>query len=184
MSERTKIQLLVGLLLVAAAVFFYERNPTPSMPEGVSADTRFTPLNVKEPALQLDKLRKLQEDEYKGAQRNIFVAAPLPPAAAAAAHVDAPQLFVGPQPAPPPPPLQVPVEFYGIESSGGRQVALFKTQNANDPPLIVGEGDTFMDRYRLIHIGNQSAEVQEISTGRQTTIPLVPQLDQSSGSQN
>ncbi len=183
MRERTKIQVLVGLLLIVVAVFFYERNPTPSMPEGVSADTRFTPLNVKEPALQLDKLRKLQEDEYKGAQRNIFVAGPTPPpaGAVAAAHADAPALFVGPQPAPPPPPLQVPVEFYGIESSGGREVALLKN---GDDILIVGEGDTFMNRYRLIHIGNQSAEVQEISTGRQTTIPLVPPVDQSSGSQN
>jgi hypothetical protein len=184
MTERTKIQILVGLLLIVVAVFFYERNPTPDMPTGVSADTRFTPLNVKEPALQLDKLRKLQEDEYKGTQRNIFVAAPAPPPAGAAAHAEEPHLFVGPQPAPPPPPLQVPVEFYGIESSGGRQVALLKAQNADDPPLIVGEGDTFMNRYRLVHIGNQSAEVQEISTGRQTTIPLVPPVDEGSGSQN
>ncbi|HTZ72872.1 MAG TPA: hypothetical protein VMB47_03050 [Candidatus Aquilonibacter sp.] len=181
MTDRAKIQVFVGLLLIAAAVFFYERNPTPSMPEGVSADTRFTPLNVKEPALQLDKLRKLQEDEYKGTQRNIFVAAPTPPAAGAAAHTEEPHLFVGPQPAPPPPPLQVPVEFYGIETSGGREVALLKN---GDDIIIAGEGDTFMNRYRLVHIGNQSAEVQEISTGRQTTIPLVPPVDQGSGSQN
>jgi hypothetical protein len=182
MAERIKIQLLVALLAVAAAVYFYERGGSnPSAPSVLSADTRFVPLDVKEPGLRLDLLQNLQKDEYAGTHRNIFTAAP-PPPPPGASHAEAPQPFVGPQVPPPPPPLQVPVEFYGIESaSGGKPVALMKN---GDDVLIVAEGDTFMNRFRLVHIGNASAEVEEISTGRRTTVPLVPQQDQTSSPQN
>lgn len=181
MSEQKKIQLLIALLLVAGALYFYERNATPSLPGGVQADAGFTPLNVQEPALQLDRLQQAQNDEYTGTQRNIFVATPTPPPQTAEAHVEAPRPFVGPQLPPPPPPLQVPVEFYGTESSAGKQVALLK--NGEDI-IIVAQGDTFMDRFRLLHIGNQSADVEEISTGRHATLPLVPPVDQNGGPQN
>ena len=179
MSERKKIQLLIALLAIAGGLYFYERTSNPSLPTGVLADRGFTPLNVQEPALQLDRLRKAQNDQYTGTQRNIFVAAPPPPPTAS--HVEAPRPFVGPQLPPPPPPLQVPVEFYGIESSGGREVALLKN---GDDVLIVAPGNTFMDRFRLLRIGNQSAEVEEISSGRHATLPLVPPVDQASGPNN
>lgn len=181
MSEKKKIQLLIVLLIAAGALYFYERNAAPSLSTGVSADAGFTPLNIAEPALQLERLQQAQQDEYRGTQRNIFVATPTPAPQTAMAHAEAPRPFVGPQLPPPPPPLQVPVEFYGIESSGGKQVALFK--NGDDPPLIVAEGDTFMNRFRLLHIGNQSAEVEEVSSGRHATLPLVPSVEQGSASQ-
>ncbi|HEY6467338.1 MAG TPA: hypothetical protein VIY69_15170 [Candidatus Acidoferrales bacterium] len=179
MSEKNKIQLLIALVLIAGALYFYERNATPSLSAGVSADAGFTPLNVAEPALQLDRLQQIQKDEYSGTRRNIFVATPTPAPQTAMAHTEAPRPFVGPQPPPPPPPLQVPVEFYGTESSGGQQVALFK--NGEDI-IIVAEGGTFMSRFRLLHIGNQSAEVEEVSSGRHATLPLVPPMEQGSAS--
>ena len=181
MSERKKIQLLIALLAIAGGLYFYERTSNPSLPTGVLADRGFTPLNVQEPALQLDRLRKAQSDQYTGTQRNIFVAAPPPPLPGTVTHIEAPPPFVGPQPPPPPPPLQVPVEFYGIESSGGREVALLKN---GDDVLIVAPGNTFMDRFRLLRISNQSAEVEEISSGRHATLPLVPPVDQAPGSIN
>jgi hypothetical protein len=177
MTERAKIQLLIALFVIAGAVYFYERSSTPSTPGVLSADTRFVPLDVKEPALQVERLQQLQKDEYAGAKRNIFVAGPVAPPPATAAHVEAPRPFVGPEKPPPPPPLQVPVEFYGIESSNGREVAFFKN---GDDIITASEGDTFMSRYKLLHIGNQSAEVEEISTGRHATLPLVPPTDQTS----
>ena len=35
------------------------------------------------------------------------------------------------------------------------------------------EGDTFLNRFRLVHIGNDSADVEEISTGRHATVQMV-----------
>jgi hypothetical protein len=175
MTERRKIQLLVALLIAAGAVFYFERDNGPTEPSSISADTHFVPLAVEEPALQVDRLKQLQKDEYKGAQKNIFTSAPVPQAGGEVKAQAAPRLPVGPQPVPPPPPLQVAVEFYGVESSHGRKVALFK--NGDDPPIIVAEGETFMSRYRLVHIGNQSAEVEEISSGRHATVPLFQPAD-------
>ena len=171
MKERTKIQLFIGLLFIGGLTYWYEQNPGPSEPGVLSADSRFTPLDVKEPALQLDRLEALQRDEYAGSKRNIFLAGPAPALSGPAVAVQKP--FVGPQPPPPPappPPVQVPVEFYGVESSNGRKVALFKN---GDDPLIVPEGASFLNRFRLVRIGNTSADVEEISSGRHATLPLV-----------
>jgi hypothetical protein len=175
MTERAKVQLLVALLLIAGAVYFYERSSTPATPSVLSADTRFAPLGVKEPALQVNRLQQLQKDEYAGAKRNIFVAGLVVPPPGAAVHVEAPRLFVGPEKPPPPPPLQVPVEFYGVESSNGRQVAFFKS---GDDIIPAAEGDTILKRFKLIRIGNQTAEFEEISTGRHATVPFVQPTDQ------
>jgi hypothetical protein len=177
MTERVKAQLLVALLLIAGAVYFYERSSTSATPSVLSADTRFVPLGVKEPALQVGRLQQLQKDEYAGAKRNIFLAGAVVPPPGAAAHVsEAPRPFVGPEKPPPPPPLQVPVEFYGVESSNGRQVAFFKN---GDDIIPAAEGDTILKRFKLIRIGNQSAEFEEVSTGRHATLPLVQSTDQS-----
>jgi hypothetical protein len=47
--------------------------------------------------------------------------------------------------------------------------------------LIVAEGDTFLGQYRLVHIDNESADVEQVSTGRHTRVPLVePPPDQAS----
>jgi hypothetical protein len=170
MTERAKIQLFVALLVVAGGVYWYEQSSAPTLPTVLSADTRFVPLSVKEPALQVDRLNQLQNDEYTGTHRNIFVAGALPPAPGTAPVPEAPRLPVGPMPPQPPPPLQVPVEFYGVESSNGKKVALFKN---GDDPLIVAEGDTFMSRFKLIRIANTSADVEEVSSGRHAMVPLV-----------
>ena len=180
MAERTKIKVLVALLLIAGALYLYEHTQGAATPSVLSADTHFVPLNVQEPALRLDLLRNLQKDEYSGGQRNIFTAAP-PPPPPGAQRVEAPHLFVGPTPPPPPPPLQVPVEFYGVEwRAGGKHLALFKS---GDDIVPVYEGESFLNRYRLVHIGNESADVEEISTGRHATLPLL-QPDQSSTPSN
>jgi hypothetical protein len=173
MTERTKVQWLIGLLLAAGVVYWREETSTPTLPGVLSADTRFLPLSVKEPALQVNRLSELQKDEYSGAHRNIFVAGLQAAPAGAAAPVAVQKPFIGPMPPPPPapaPPLQVPVEFYGVESSNGKKVALFKN---GDDPLIVAEGATFLNRFRLVRIANTSADVEEISTGRHATVPLV-----------
>ena len=181
MTERTKIQIFVGLVIVAVALYFYENRSIPTMGTVLSADTRFEPLKVEEPALRLDKLKDLQKSEYVGTKRNIFVAGPLAPQPGPLVHVPVQKPFIGPiqpTPPPPPPPPQVSGEFFGIETSGGRRTALFKE---GDDVITVREGGTFENnRFRLTHIGNASADVVEISTGRSVTVPLIPQGEQGS----
>jgi hypothetical protein len=114
--------------------------------------------------------------QYSGIHRNIFSAAPppieKPPAQTASS-------FTGPRPAPPPPPLQIPAEFFGYawRPHSEKRVAFF---TSGDDVLIVHEGDTFLSRFRLDRVGTDSADVEDISSGRHATVPLVQPPDEGS----
>jgi hypothetical protein len=175
MSQRTQIYLLAGLVILLAFVtyFYFFRTSVPGLPGVLAADTKFEPLDVQEPSLRLDQLERLRKLEYSGSHRNIFVAgAPPPPKSAVAEAAANARPFVGPRLPPPPPPLQIPAEFFGYasQSKSGKRVGFF---TSGDDVLVVAEGDKFLNTFRLVHIGNESADVEEISTGRHATVPLV-----------
>jgi hypothetical protein len=185
MTQRTQIYVLAALVVILGLVGYYYifgQTSAPGSSGVMAADSKFEPLDVQEPSLRIDELDKLRKLEYTGSHRNIFVAEPPPPkptqqqTVAAAAHP-----FIGPI-YQPPPPIVVPAEFFGYasQSHGGKRVAFF---TAGDDVLVVAEGDKFLNSYRLVHIGNESADVEEISTGRHTSMPLVQPPDQGAGSQ-
>jgi hypothetical protein len=172
MSERTKIYALLGLLVVlaVAAYFSFDRTTVPGLSGVLAADTKFEPLDVHEPSLRLDELDRLRKSEYTGSHRNIFVAAPPPPPPSAAPPKDPGAQF--PKTPAPPPPLQIPAEFFGYASQPhtGKRVAFF---TSGDDVLVVAEGDKFLNAFRLVRIGNESADVEEIASGRHASVPLV-----------
>ncbi|MGD0965631.1 MAG: hypothetical protein ABSA57_17205 [Candidatus Acidiferrales bacterium] len=182
MPRRAQIYLLAGLGLVLAFVSYRSYRGDETAGSGaLASDSRFRPLDVQEPRLHTELLERIRKLEYAGTHRNIFVAAP--PAAENNAVQLAPKperRSVGPQPPPPPPPLQVPAEFFGYatRSVSGRRVAFF---TSGDDVLIVPEGDTFLGRFRLVHVGNDSADVEEVATGRHATVPLVQPPPEQSG---
>jgi len=182
MSRRTQIYLLVGLgIVLAIALFNAYRGDSPASSGVLAYDSRFQPLDVQEPRLHTELLDRIRKLEYTGTHRNIFVAAPPPPPPGAVQTPQKPvERFVGPQPPPPPPPLQVPAEFFGYATrpASGRRVAFF---TSGDDVLVVPEGDTFLGRFRLVHIGNDSADVEEIATGRHATVQLVQPPPEQSG---
>jgi Tfp pilus assembly protein PilP len=90
----------------------------------------------------------------------------------------------GPQqkpPDPPLPPLTLPpnVKFYGfgtMPNSTSRRAYI----HDGDEVYIVGEGDILLKRFRIVRIGNDHLEFEEISTGRVGTAPFE---EQPAGSQ-
>jgi hypothetical protein len=177
MSPRNQKIVLGVLLVLLVVVYFWNKNSVDSI-AGVSAgDVQFTPLNVQQPELRVDLLDKIQKSTYgNGPHRNIFAIGPAP---LEVASQSGPQVPKGPQypngprlPAPPQPP-QIPAQFFGTASmpASGRHVAFFQS---GEDVVVVAEGDTFLTRYRLVHIANESADVMEIASGRHATVPLVP----------
>jgi hypothetical protein len=162
------------LLVVGALAYFFNRSQIGGGVTPVSADVKFVPLSVQEPQLRLDLLAKLQKEESLSAHRNIFNAAPPPPPEPKPGEPGGPpKPPVGPMPLPPPPPVQVPGEFFGYAvrpAPSGRRFAFFKN---GDDVFVVAEGDSFLSNYRLIHIGNDSADVEEISSGRHARVAMV-----------
>jgi hypothetical protein len=173
-KQKIEILALVGLVVVGALVYFFNRTQIAGGAPPVSADAKFVPLSVHEPQLRLDLLAKLQKEASLTAHRNIFTATPPPPEPTKAELEAAKHKYTtGPMPPPPPPPVQVPGEFFGYAvrpAPSGKRFAFFKN---GDDVFVVAEGDAFLSNYRLIHIGNDSADVEEISSGRHARVAMV-----------
>lgn len=178
MSRRVQIYVLVSLLAAVAWLFFRDAmsmfGGSNGAPATVAANVKFTPLDIHEPDLRLDLLQKIHNAKYAGIQRDIFSGQPLPPPAPVRPKNPHPDPVAQ---APAPPPVQVPAQFFGYANRSGsnERVAFFLN---GDDVLIIAEGDTFLGNFRLLHIGNNSAEVEEVSTGRQTAVPLEQPPDQ------
>lgn len=179
MSRRTELYIFGGLLVVLAIVLYTSRRSGVDGISGVlAANVKFTPLDVQAPQLRLDLLNDIRKSDASGPQRNIFLAAPIPPPNATRRLVDDRRAAVGPSVPAGPPALQVPVQFFGYatEPHTRRRVAFF---TSGDNVLVVPEGGTFLSRYRLLQIGSNSATVEEIATGRHATLAIVPAPNQA-----
>jgi hypothetical protein len=173
MSRKNQIYVLIALLLLAAYTFYAERNPGPGISGVLASDTTFHPLDVEEPHLRLDLLDKIKKLDYSGSHRNIFIFGPPPPPPKTAEQIARDNYRAqGPHQPPPPPPVTVPAQLFGsaLMSRTGKRVAFFLQ---GDEVLVVEEGSEFMNRYRLDKINNDSAEVEETSTGRHATVQMV-----------
>ena len=173
MTRQTQFIILGVLLAVLAvsSIYLYRTNYSAQgdTPQQVSQDARFTPLNVDNPALRLDILKRFLALEYKGVHRSIFSATlPPPPAPPPSKQVNvAPAIPSGP------PPLTVDAKYFGYVSDygGSHRRAFFATTN-NEDVIIAGEGDTFMGRFRVVRLTNTTADVEEVSSGRRTTLTM------------
>jgi len=133
-----------------------------------------------DPTLRLDLLAKMQSVNLEGGERNLFQfgAAPLPkvpeqkilpkpagPETAAAAAAGAPVK-------PPPPPI--PLKFYGYTSQGksGQKRAFFLD---GDDIVVVNEGDTIKNRYKVVRVNLNSVVVEDTQFQHQQTLPLEEQ---------
>jgi hypothetical protein len=173
MNRRAQtIVLGVLLAVLAGTVFYYYRtnySSAENAPQPVSLDARFTPLNVDNPALRLDILKRFLALEYKGVHRSIFSATLPPPPA----PLPSKQVVVAPPPPSGPPPLTVDAKYFGYVSDfgGSHRRAFFSTPN-NEDVIIAGEGDTLLGRFRIVRLTSTTADVEEVSSGRRATLTL------------
>jgi hypothetical protein len=173
MSRRTQIGVLLGLVILLVVVYISNRPQMPGLQVVMASDSSFQPLNVDEPELRLDLLAKLQKLDYPaGAHRDIFTNVALPPQLTAEERRRQEHQYPTVQHPPPPPPVEVPAQFFGYASmrSSPHRLAFFLN---GDEVLVVQEGSVFLGRFRLDKIGNDSADVEEVSSGRHASVPMV-----------
>jgi hypothetical protein len=67
----------------------------------------------------------------------------------------------------------VDAKYFGYVSdfSGSHRRAFFSTPN-NEDVIIAGEGDTLLGRFRVVRLTATTADVEEVSSGRRTTLTL------------
>jgi|SRR5580700_6255115 hypothetical protein len=175
MNPKTQRYVLGVLVLLLVLVYFFNRSGGSGLGSIVAApDAKFEALKVDDPALRVYELDKVRKAEYKGADHNIFVYGPPRPTPADVAKKIAEEhrhAFVGPQKPPPDPPLVVPATFFGYATNPKtkNRLAFFSTP---DDVFIVGEGGMLMNRYRLVRIGNVSADVEEVGSGKHATMQM------------
>jgi len=174
MKKNVQIYVLVALGIVLVYVgytTFFGRNDVPGISSVNASDTNFQPLDVQEPQLRLDLLARIQKSEYSGTHRNVFLIGPIAQPGAPVAPKNVPPPFVGPRMPPPPPPLQVPGEFFGYAQtrSNSHRVAFYKN---GDDVSVLEEGDKFLGGLRLLHISDNSVEIEEVASGRRTSVPM------------
>ena len=184
-ENKTKTAVAARLLLVAAfAVYNWlssssDSPPSPAATKGATtvnsaAKTLGKPAARKsgpvvlaqslDPTLRVDLLKASEEVTYKGSGRDIFQNQPEPPIP----KEIQPVINTGPPPPPPPPPI--PLKFYGFtgNKSGPKQVFLSK----GDDIFIAKEGQIIDRRYKIIKIGPNSVEVEDVLTNNRQTLPL------------
>jgi hypothetical protein len=182
-KSRNEIFVLIGLLVILAFAgrsYFYQGAAFVGFQV---TDAKFLPLEVTDPALRLDLLSRIRREQYSGVHRNIFSAAPLPPPVQPGKIIPTGQPTVtNPVPVAPPP-LVVPATFFGVvtDMNSGKRKAVFS--DSQDDVYVVAEGGVLLGQYRVDKIGKNSVDLEEISSGRRTTLTLAPPEDNSQPSQ-
>lgn len=175
MKRNHQIIVLIVLIGIALVVWSFEWNKhTPAMQSAASIES-YKVLAVANPQIHWQELDRAQKTEYKSNGRNPFSAIAPPTAQEIQqAKKNAEQA----KPALPPAPIaptvaSLPPNFkyfgYGAMPTGSSRRA-FLTDG--DDIFIVTEGDTLLGRYRILKVGNNNLEFQEISSGLHGTAPL------------
>ena len=148
-------------------------------------EDRIDPMKV-DPTLHLEILARLQNAAAEGTGRNVFQfgAPPPPPPPASASRMVVAEPVVIPRVTPVaasmapsvPPPPPIPLKFYAMSTvrATGKKSAIFKQ---GDNILIAREGDTMMNRYRVVRIGVNSVTVEDTQQKREQTLPLAEDAD-------
>lgn len=169
----------------------------PSSRVGIRSMDDFKPsLKLKEdvdiskvdPTLKLDLLAKLREVGLdRGTRGSVFDwgKAPPPPAVLSVKNILPGQVaeVYGPfPPAPPPPPAKpkptpppppIPLKFYGFSSHTGTKRAFFLDGDDID---VASENEVIKNRYKVIKIGVNSVEMEDLNYKHQQTLPLIAEL--------
>ena len=178
MKQKRQIGILFVLVVIALVVWLWNFH---SKPRDVVADTppslKDDDFSVDNPKIRMDEIERARKTEYKSSGRNPF--SPIQALPLGVPHVEKKREIPGPQlppPPPPPPPLTLPsgVKFYGfgtVPNGTSRQAFFTDGQEV----YVVAEGEVFLQRFRILRIGNASVEFEEISSGRTATAALEEQ---------
>lgn len=170
-NKQKRITLLAGLGVLLLYIIYVSNRPSEIAQVVSSADEKFRPIAVENPALKLELLERLKKLQYQGSHRNIFSSVAPPPASAVPAPVIAPPPITAPSGPSGSAPLVVPATFYGFVTdaqTGMRRAFFIEGENV----YIIAVGEMLLGHYRLVQIGNSSVELEETSTGRRATLTM------------
>jgi hypothetical protein len=176
MVRRNRIVVISAAGVAIALALYVWRQGEPSAAT-VAAGPRAAGKPAGElPRIGLDRLSQRPPPAPVG-RRDVFSFGQPPPPPPTAAPVVTPTPAVAMTPTPvatpagPPPPPPVNVKYIGsVEAEKGPKVAFFLTEQKE---VLTGQvGDTVMNRFKVVRIGIESVDVQDVGSGQLRRIPL------------
>jgi hypothetical protein len=119
-----------------------------------------------DPTLRFDVLKSSEDVTYKGNGRNIFSSEAPPPEVPKV--VQSPVVDNTPPPPPPPPPSGLKFYGYAGPKNGAKKIFLIKGEDI----FLAKEGDIVDRRYRIVHVGTTSVQIEDVLTNHTENIPL------------
>jgi hypothetical protein len=161
--------LLAFILLLLGYVLYSNFGPPSAAIVATAPGQGFVPLAVENPALRIDLLEQLRKFQYEGPRRNIFSTQPMP--VETVTQFTPPPLVAPPVSFSGPPPLVVPAVFFGhvTDTRSGTRRAFF---SEGEEVYVLGLGEILLSRFRLVQIGESTAELEEVASGRRTTLTM------------
>ena len=190
-ENRKQLITLAVLGTIAVLVILYEYWPSSTTGAPSTAQTSSTAAGAKvtrrtksgkvitvveprlDPTLDLSLLKQSEEIKYAGNGRNIFVAGSVATIIERprGTGVTDPNRQAGlhmPPPIPPAPPITL--KFFGFENEPGEPRRAFLSQG--EDVFIAGEGEIVNRRYRVLRIGPNSVEMEDVLYNNHQNIPL------------
>jgi len=129
-----------------------------------------------DPTIHVEWMEQNQVADYTATQRNLFryeAAPPPPPPKKTPEEVKKDAYERAHQPPPPPPaPPPIDLKFYGFTTDSVTKARRVFLTNGNDI-FIAGEGEVVANRYKVIRIGVNSVEVEDMKNKNRQSLPLV-----------
>ena len=177
-EDRKKLYAVIALMALAAFLLVRVFNSggnstvsaasTPTQTPGTTRAPAGKPALNLDPSLRLSTLRVVENQQYKGSGRNIFEYAAVKMPDVRTPVVTPPQPPPGPPPPQAPPPINL--KFYGFASRPGEPTRIFLSEG--EDIFIGGEGEIINRRYKILHIGKTSVEIEDTLNNNRQTIPL------------
>jgi hypothetical protein len=141
---------------------------------GMTRAPRSPAADAELPRIGLDRLQKPHGGVEVG-KRNIFDFGPAPPAPPPphqpATSTPPPVAVVEASPVPPPPP-PMNVKYIGSLADNNRGLKVAVLLNERKEVLTGGVGDVVGNRFRIVSIGLESVDVEDVGSNRVQRIPL------------
>ena len=179
MKQKKQLVMLVVLLVIAGLVWFvyFDHDKPVVTADATPAPQNYHPIGVDNPQLHTDAVDRARKTEYKSAGRNIFSRQLPPPPVpkhlvpdTKQPDIQSTQVITPPTPTVAP----LPVKFFGygtVPNSMSRRAFFTDGEDI----YIVAEGELFLNRFRILRIGNANLEYEDITTGLRGTAILEEQ---------
>lgn len=123
-----------------------------------------------DPRLHIAELHSVESETYQGAGRNIFSSAPDEPSRTTAPSVIKETTKTG---APPPATPAIHLRFYGFATLPGPSRKIFLTED--NAVFVASAGDIVDRRYKILSVGSNSVDVEDLLANRPYTLTLSPE---------